>query len=68
LWARESFLLQLKEGTRIGTYGDTVLYLTLMPCYLCSGAIVQFGIKNVVIGESETFRVLKNPWSYMVLK
>lgn len=26
-----------------------------MPCYLCAGAIVQFGIKKVVVGESETF-------------
>jgi cytosine deaminase len=26
-----------------------------MPCYLCSGAVVQFGIKRVVAGECETF-------------
>jgi cytosine/creatinine deaminase len=26
-----------------------------MPCYLCAGAIVQFGIKKVVAGESVTF-------------
>jgi creatinine deaminase len=26
-----------------------------MPCYLCAGAIVQFGIKKVIVGESETF-------------
>jgi len=26
-----------------------------MPCYLCAGAIVQFGIKKVIAGESETF-------------
>jgi cytosine deaminase len=25
-----------------------------MPCYLCAGAIVQFGIKKVVVGESES--------------
>jgi cytosine deaminase len=25
-----------------------------MPCYLCAGAIVQFGIKKVVVGESSS--------------
>ena len=45
----------LQNAGRIGTYKDTILYSTLMPCYLCSGAIVQFGIKKVYAGESETF-------------
>jgi cytosine/creatinine deaminase len=45
----------LQNAGRIGTYKDTVLYSTLMPCFLCSGAIVQFGIKKVYAGESETF-------------
>jgi cytosine deaminase len=26
-----------------------------MPCYLCAGAVVQFGIKKVIAGESTTF-------------
>ena len=26
-----------------------------MLCYLCAGAIVQFGIKRVLVGENETF-------------
>jgi cytosine deaminase len=26
-----------------------------MPCFLCAGAVVQFGIKKVYAGESETF-------------
>ena len=42
----------LRSAGRIGTYRDTVLYSTLMPCYLCAGAAVQFGIKKVVAGES----------------
>ena len=37
------------------TYADTTLYSTLMPCFLCSGAAVQFGIRRIVVGESETF-------------
>jgi creatinine deaminase len=45
----------LRNAGRVGTYKDTVLYSTLMPCYLCAGAIVQFGIKTVIAGESETF-------------
>jgi cytosine deaminase len=45
----------LQNAGRIGTYKDTILYSTLMPCYLCSGAIVQFGIKKVYAGECETF-------------
>ncbi|MBD3190459.1 MAG: nucleoside deaminase [Candidatus Heimdallarchaeota archaeon] len=32
-----------------------ILYSTHMPCYLCSGAIIQFGISRVVAGESKTF-------------
>ena len=45
----------LENAGRIGSYKDTVLYSTLMPCYLCSGAVVQFGIKKVIVGESKTF-------------
>ena len=45
----------LLNAGRIVKYRETVLYSTLMPCYLCAGAIVQFGIKKVIVGESETF-------------
>lgn len=45
----------LRNAGRIGTYRDAVLYSTLMPCYLCAGAAVQFGIKKVVVGESQNF-------------
>jgi len=45
----------LRNAGRIGKYEKTVLYSTLMPCYLCAGAVVQFGIKKVLVGESETF-------------
>src|SRR3954467_8068035 len=45
----------LQQAGRIGSYKDTVLYSTLMPCYLCAGAVVQFGITQVVVGESKTF-------------
>jgi creatinine deaminase len=45
----------LRNAGRIGSFRDTVLYSTLMPCYLCSGAVVQFGIAKVIVGESRTF-------------
>lgn len=45
----------IRNAGRIGNYGDTTLYSTLMPCYLCAGAAVQFGIKKVIVGESENF-------------
>lgn len=45
----------LRNAGRVGNYKDAVLYSTLMPCYLCAGAVVQFGIKKVFAGENETF-------------
>lgn len=45
----------LRNAGRIGRYDGSILYSTLMPCYLCAGAVVQFGIKKVIAGESETF-------------
>ncbi len=52
----------LRNAGRIGNYKDTTLYSTLMPCYLCAGAVVQFGIKKVIAGESET---IAGPKEYM---
>ena len=46
----------LRNAGRIGSYRDTVLYSTLMPCHLCAGAVVQFGIPKVIVGESENFQ------------
>jgi creatinine deaminase len=45
----------LRSAGRIGKYEETVLYSTLMPCYLCAGAVVQFGIRKVFVGESKNF-------------
>jgi cytosine deaminase len=36
-------------------YRECVLYTTLSPCAMCSGAILLYGIPRVVIGENETF-------------
>jgi creatinine deaminase len=45
----------LRNAGRVGKYDKTVLYSTLMPCYLCAGAVIQFGIRKVLVGESENF-------------
>jgi cytosine/creatinine deaminase len=37
-------------------YRASVLYTTLSPCPMCSGAILLYGIREVVIGENRTFR------------
>ncbi|MGD8506846.1 MAG: nucleoside deaminase [Candidatus Bathyarchaeota archaeon] len=49
----------LRNAGRIGSYSNVILYSTLMPCYLCAGAIVQFGIRKVVVGESRNFNGAK---------
>jgi creatinine deaminase len=36
-------------------YKECTLYTTLSPCSMCSGAILLYGIKHVVIGENRTF-------------
>jgi cytosine/creatinine deaminase len=44
----------LRAARLTGGYHNTILYSTLMPCYLCAGAVVQFGIKKVVVGEARS--------------
>ncbi|HEY0663031.1 MAG TPA: nucleoside deaminase [Thiobacillaceae bacterium] len=36
-------------------YRESVLYTTLSPCAMCSGAILLYGIPKVVVGENRTF-------------
>ncbi len=36
-------------------YRDCTLYTTLSPCAMCSGAIVLYGIRRVVVGEHRSF-------------
>jgi len=45
----------LNNAGRIGSFRNTTIYSTLMPCYMCAGTIVQFKIRKVIVGESETF-------------
>jgi creatinine deaminase len=36
-------------------YRESVLYTTLSPCAMCSGAILLYGIPAVIVGENQTF-------------
>ena len=37
------------------TYKRCVLYTTLSPCPMCSGAIILYGIPHIVVGENKNF-------------
>ena len=41
---------------KAAVYSRCVLYSTLSPCPMCSGAILLYKIPRVVIGENKTFR------------
>jgi len=36
-------------------YREAVIYTTLSPCSMCSGAILLYGIPTVIVGENRTF-------------
>ncbi len=37
-------------------YRECVIYTTLSPCSMCSGAIALYNIPRVVVGENKTFQ------------
>ncbi len=45
----------LRRAGRRRHYKATTLYPTLSPCMRCSGAILQFGIPRVIVGEDQNF-------------
>lgn len=45
----------LESAGRLSSYDGTTMYSTLMPCFMCAGAIVQFEIPKVIVGEARTF-------------
>jgi creatinine deaminase len=47
--------LQNAGRRRAQVYRESVLYTTLSPCAMCSGAILLYGVPRVVIGENQTF-------------
>ena len=54
--------LENKGRTSALDYRRSVLYTTLSPCDMCSGAVLLYGIPKVVIGENRTFQ---GPESYL---
>lgn len=37
-------------------YANSIMVSTLSPCDMCSGAILLYGIPEVIVGENETFQ------------
>lgn len=42
-----------RQSARV--YRECVLYTTLSPCPMCSGAILLYGIPKIIVGENKTF-------------
>src|SRR5437764_3229831 len=40
---------------KAAVYAESVIYTTLSPCAMCSGAILLYRIPQVIIGEKVTF-------------
>ncbi|MBV8834501.1 MAG: nucleoside deaminase [Acidobacteriaceae bacterium] len=62
IWHAEMDCLANAGRLRPADYSRAVLYTTLSPCDMCSGAILLYKIPKVVIGENRTFR---GPESYL---
>ena len=41
-------------GSSLYDFDNLTLYTSLMPCYMCAGAVLQFGIMKVVAAEART--------------
>ena len=46
----------IRKAGRRHRYDTITLYTTLSPCMMCTGTIIQFGIRRVVIGEDVNFK------------
>jgi creatinine deaminase len=55
----------LRAAGRMVNRHNTTMYTTLQPCFMCTGAIAQFGIPRVVVGDvanasdDETLRFMR---------
>src|SRR5262245_8699297 len=43
-------------------YRESIMYTTLSPCAMCTGAILLYGIPHVIVGENETFTGARELW------
>ena len=55
----------LNAGQKLSSFRGMTMYSTLIPCNMCAGAIVHFGIIKVVYGESRNYRrtTVASSWS-----
>jgi cytosine deaminase len=44
-----------RRAGRQKSYREVTMVTTLAPCWYCSGLIRQFGIRKLIVGESQTF-------------
>ena len=45
-----------RAGRQVASvYRESVMYTTLSPCAMCTGAMLLYGIRHVVVGENLTF-------------
>lgn len=51
----ETNALELAGRQPAQVYANATMYTTLSPCHMCTGAMLLYGIKRVVIGENRTF-------------
>lgn len=51
----ETNALELAGRQPAAVYARSTMYTTLSPCHMCTGAMLLYGIKRVVIGENRTF-------------
>ena len=45
-----------RKAGRQTTYRDKIMVTSLAPCYYCSGLIIQFKIRKIIVGESINFQ------------
>ncbi len=51
----ETDALEVAGRLSASVYKRATMYTTLSPCDMCTGAILLYGIKRVVMGENRTF-------------
>ncbi len=52
----EMYCLENAGRLSAAQYHRAVIYSTLSPCDMCSGAVLLYGIPSVVVGENRTFQ------------
>ena len=62
--AWDDYLHRCGAGAYISArYGSSVRDTTLSPCMMCSGTVLQFGVRQVVVGEDQNFPCMRHDCS-----